>query len=114
MTVNIYDNANEMAAALRQTPQYAALKGAFAQMKADPIAYGLFQQMEKLQAEFQQKQNAGEEITDDDVQRMRDFSGKLMKIDLMNDLMTREREMNSVMDELNQIVTKPIMELYQD
>ncbi|KRM10973.1 hypothetical protein FC15_GL001185 [Lapidilactobacillus concavus DSM 17758] len=114
MTINIYDNANEMATALRQTPEYTALKTAFAKMKADPVAYGLFQQMEKLQAEFQQKQASGQEISDDDIQKMRDFSGKLMQIDLMKDLMSCEQEMNRVMDELNQIVTKPITELYQD
>ncbi|MCH4058292.1 MULTISPECIES: YlbF family regulator [Lapidilactobacillus] len=114
MTVNVYDNANEMAAALRQTDQYNALKGAFTKMKADPIAYGLFQQMQKLQGELEQKQMAGTQIGDDDIQSMRDLSDKLMKIDVMTELMNSERAMNQLMDEMNQIVSKPITDLYHD
>ncbi|WP_125606505.1 YlbF family regulator [Lapidilactobacillus bayanensis] len=113
MTVNIYDNANEMAEVLRQLPQFAALQAAFGKMKADPIAYAMYQQMQQLQGELQQKQMAGQEVTDDDVQKLRDLGDKLMKIDMMKELMDREREMNSVMDEINNIVTKPITDLYR-
>ncbi|WP_261806899.1 YlbF family regulator [Lapidilactobacillus luobeiensis] len=111
---NIYDNANEMATVLRQTPQYAALQAAFGKMKADPIAYGLFQQMQKLQSELQQQQMANQEIGDEDIKKMQDFSAKLMKIDVVTELMNQEREMNGLMDELNQIVSKPITDLYRD
>ena len=109
MTVNIYDNANEMADALRQLPQFTALQAAFGKMKADPIAYGMYQQMQQIQGELQQKQMSGQE----DVQQLRDLGDKLMKVDMMKDLMDREREMNSVMDEINGIVTKPITDLYR-
>lgn len=114
MAVNVYDNANEMADSLRQTDEYSALKGAFTKMKADPIAYGLFQQMQKLQGELEQKQMAGAQIGDDDIQKMRDLSDKLTKIEVMSDLMNAERAMNQLMDEMNQIVSKPITDLYRD
>ncbi len=113
MTVNIYDNANEMADALRQLPQFTALQAAFGKMKADPIAYGMYQQMQQIQGELQQKQMSGQEVTDEDVQQLRDLGDKLMKVDMMKDLMDREREMNSVMDEINGIVTTPITDLYR-
>lgn len=114
MVVNIYDNANEMASTLRQTSQYTALRGAFAKMKADPIAYGLFKDMQKVQAELEQKQNAGQKIEAEDQKKIRDLSEKLMKMDVVTDLMNKEREMNTVMEEVNKIVFKPISELYRD
>ena len=57
---------------------------------------------------------AGTQIGDDDIQSMRDLSDKLMKIDVMTELMNSERAMNQLMDEMNQIVSKPITDLYHD
>ncbi|MFC6315269.1 YlbF family regulator [Lapidilactobacillus achengensis] len=113
MNPNIYDNANEMATVLRETQQFTALQAGFGKLKADPIAYGLFQQMQQMQMELSQKQMSGQEPDEDDIKKMQDLSGQLMKIDVVMALMENERAMNDLMDEINQIVSKPITDLYR-
>ncbi|WP_461219026.1 YlbF family regulator [Lapidilactobacillus salsurivasis] len=113
MNPNIYDNANEMATVLRKTQQFTALQAGFGKLKADPIAYGLFQQMQQMQMELSQKQMSGQEPGEEDIKKMQDLSAQLMKIDVVMALMENERAMNDLMDEINQIVSKPITDLYR-
>ncbi|WP_219912642.1 YlbF family regulator [Bombilactobacillus bombi] len=111
--INVYDTANRLESELRQTPEVMGLQSAFSQMKADAMAYSLFQKMEKLQADFQQKQVSGQEISDEEIKNLQTISGQLTKFDSVQRLMEQERKVNAMMEELNKIISKPLAEIYQ-
>ncbi|MBA1434587.1 hypothetical protein EQ827_04900 [Lactobacillus bombi] len=111
--MNVYDTANRLESELRQTPEVMGLQSAFSQMKADAMAYSLFQKMEKLQADFQQKQVSGQEISDEEIKNLQTISGQLTKFDSVQRLMEQERKVNAMMEELNKIISKPLAEIYQ-
>ena len=83
-------------------------------VKANDLAYKLFDKVQNKQFELQQKQMQGQEITDDDIKAMRELTDQLSNYSEIQNLMEKEQKMNSMMDELNKIISKPIAEIYQD
>lgn len=112
--MNIYDSANQLEQDLRKTTEVSELKLAFEDVKANDLAYKLFDKVQNKQFELQQKQMQGQEITDDDVNSMRELTDQLSNYSEIQNLMEKEQKMNSMMDELNKIISKPIAEIYQD
>ncbi|GAB5053192.1 YlbF/YmcA family competence regulator [Pediococcus ethanolidurans] len=114
MAVNIYDTANEMEEELRQTTEYTNLVAAYAEMKKDPKAYDLFKDFQEVQVSLQQKQMNGEDLTDDEMKHAREIASEVGNVDVIKTLMDKERSLNQLLNDINQIITKPIQELYQD
>ncbi|WP_125591009.1 YlbF family regulator [Companilactobacillus jidongensis] len=112
--MNIYDSANSLEQDLRKTTEVADLKLAFEAVKANDLAFKLFDKVQNKQFELQQKQMQGQEITDDDIEAMRQLTDQLQNYDEIKNLMDKEQKMNSMMEELNKIISKPIAEIYQD
>lgn len=112
--INVYDTANQLEQELRQSVEVLGLQAAFNQMKADPMAYGLFQQLQKLQADLQQKQMNNQEIKDEDIKKLQNVSDQLAKYDSVKKLMEQGRTVNAMMEELNKIISKPIADIYQN
>ncbi|PWG01054.1 YlbF family regulator [Levilactobacillus bambusae] len=112
--VNVYDTANQLEQELRETPEYQALAGAYGKMKADAVAYDVFKNFQDVQMQLQTKQMQGVEITEDEMQQARDLADKVSQFDVVKDLMAKEKAVNDVLAQLNQIITKPIQDLYHD
>lgn len=112
--INIYDTANQMASDLEKTEQVIALKDVFTRLKADTAAYEVFDKVQNLQMELQQKQMTGQEITQEDIDSMKGFTDQFEKFPVINELMETEKKVNDLINELNQVITKPIATIYQD
>ncbi|MGY5339022.1 YlbF family regulator [Levilactobacillus spicheri] len=113
MAENLRDLGNQVAAALQATPDFQALQKAFDEMKADAETYKLFQQFQQLQGTLQQKQMAGQKLTDDELKNAHDLADKVSKIESVKHLMETERGVNQILSDLNQTITQPIQNLYQ-
>ncbi|GKQ42486.1 UPF0342 protein [Companilactobacillus sp. RD055328] len=111
--INIYDTANQMASDLEKTEEVIALKDVFGRLKADTEAYGVFDKVQNLQMELQQKQMSGAEITQEDIEKMQEFTTQFEQFPVINELMEAEKKVNDLINELNQIITKPIATIYQ-
>ncbi|WP_412988300.1 YlbF family regulator [Pediococcus siamensis] len=114
MAVNIYDTANAMEEDLRHTTEYTNLVAAYAEMKKDEKAYQLFKDFQEVQVNLQQKQMNGEELSDDEMAHARDIAGQVGNVEVIKSLMDKERNLNQLLNDINQIITKPIQELYHD
>ena len=112
-TVNIYDDANQMATHLQELPQFLGLQNAFAALKKDDIAFTMFKKFQTQQMTLQQKQMQGQELTDDEIKEIQELAQKIGDIDAIKNLMEQERQLSQTMDELNQIISKPIADIYQ-
>ncbi|GEP19161.1 YlbF family regulator [Pediococcus argentinicus] len=114
MAVNIYDTANQMESDLRQTTEYLDLAKAFEDMKKDPKAYDLFKEFQEIQANLQQKQMNGEDLSDSEMDHAREVANKVGDIEVVKTLMDKERSLNQLLNDVNQIITKPVQELYRN
>ena len=69
---------------------------------------------QEIQMQLSQKQMNGEELSDEEVQKAHDLADKVGNVDEIKALMGKERNLNQLMNDLNQIITKPVQELYND
>lgn len=113
MTVNIYDDANQMATHLQELPQFLGLQNAFAALKKDDIAFTMFKKFQTQQMTLQQKQMQGQQPTEDEIQAAQDLAGKVGEIEVVKTLMEKEQAVDQMLSQINQVITKPIQELYQ-
>ena len=110
MVVNIYDTANELERQMRQTQEFIGLKEAFDDLKADKEATDLFV---KFQAAAQQKQMQGQEISEDEIKEIQALAKDVTSKDVIQALMAKEQQVDQMIQQLNQIITGPLQELYK-
>lgn len=114
MVVNIYDTANQMERDLRATQEFTALKEAYAELKKDADTFKLFKQFQTLQMQLQQKQYAGQQPTDDEIKEIQATADKVREVKAIQNLMEKERGIDELLSGINNVITKPIQELYQE
>ncbi|KRN94626.1 YlbF family regulator [Pediococcus stilesii] len=114
MAVNIYDTANQMEQEIRETNEYKSLQRAFADVQQDENASALYKEFQEVQSKLQQKQMNGEELSEDEIKKVHAIADKIESVDLIKDLMDKERSLNQLFTDINQIIVKPIQELYKN
>ncbi|CAK8053786.1 YlbF family regulator [Eupransor demetentiae] len=112
MTVNIYDNANQMAEVLKQTEQYEAWQKAFDAVQGDAEAKDLFKQFQEIQMTVQKMMQSQQKPAPDQEKEWDAVAQKVQSNDLIKNLMASEQILNNLLGELNDLVTKPISEAY--
>lgn len=110
---NIYDTANQLERELRETEQYQALAQAYDEIKADEDANGVLIEFQSLQQALYQKQQTGEEISEEEALQAQNVSGKMTENKLTMELMEKERALNQVLNDINSIIMKPVQDIYQ-
>ncbi|PTH65037.1 YlbF/YmcA family competence regulator [Staphylococcus agnetis] len=114
MAVNLYDYANKLEQALRESDEYKAIKDAYAKVNADENSKKLFDELRETQLSFQQKQMQGEEISEEDLQKAQEQAQQIEQDQNISELMNAEQKMSQVFQEINQIIVKPLDEIYAD
>ncbi|MBS9335913.1 YlbF family regulator [Fructobacillus papyrifericola] len=112
MSVNIYDNANEMAKVLTQTEQYTAWKTAFDAVQGDETAKDLFKKFQTIQMTVQQMMQAQKTPTPDQEKEWDAVAKDVQANEKIKALMASEQLLNTLLGEINDIVTKPVSESY--
>ncbi|KAB49479.1 YlbF family regulator, partial [Staphylococcus aureus] len=74
----------------------------------------LFDEFRETQINFQQKQMQGEEIAEEDLQKAQEQAQAIEKDENISALMNAEQKMSQVFQEINQIIVKPLDEIYAD
>lgn len=112
MAVNLHDAAYELEKAIRSSNEYASLKQIYDEVNADPSAKQMFENFRNLQLELQQKQMMGQEITQEEVEQAQKTVALVQQHEKIAKLMESEQRMSMIIGELNQIIMKPLEELY--
>lgn len=110
---NIYDTVNQVERELRETEQYVTLKEGIEAVKADEEANAILSDFQGVQQLFFQKQQMGEEISEEEAAQAQEVSQKMQENELTSELMEKEQQLNQVLTDVNEIIMKPIQELYQ-
>lgn len=114
MAVNLYDHANQLEQALRESDEYQAIQNAYAKVKENQESKDLFDEFRETQLNFQQKQMQGEEIGEEELQKAQEQAQKIENDSNISELMAAEQNMSQVFQEINQIIVKPLDEIYVD
>ena len=109
---NIYDTANQLERDLRELQEFKTVKESFEAIYADETAKALFDEFRTVNIELQQKQFSGQEITEEDIQKAQELGQKVSENEHTKALMEAEQRLNTIMQDINRIITNPLQELY--
>ena len=109
---NIYDTANQLERDLRDLAEFKIVKESFEAIEADETAKALFDEFRQVNIELQQKQYSGQEITEEDIQKAQELGQKVSENEYIKALMEAEQRLNTIMQDINRIITNPLQELY--
>ncbi|MCM3216170.1 YlbF family regulator [Niallia taxi] len=112
MAVNLHDAGYELEKAIRQSDEYTNLKKMYDLVNGDPSAKAMFENFRNIQMQLQQKQMSGIEITQEEVEQAQKTVALVQQHESISKLMEAEQRMSMVIAELNQIIMKPLEELY--
>lgn len=112
MAINLYDAAYELEKAVRQSEEYTRLKTMYQEVNADEASRKMFESFREIQMKLQQKQMMGEEITPQEVEQAQKTVALVQQNPKIAQLMDAEQRMSMVIADMNQIIMKPLEELY--
>jgi cell fate (sporulation/competence/biofilm development) regulator YlbF (YheA/YmcA/DUF963 family) len=112
MSVNLHDAAYALEKAIRQSDEYKQLQQMYHQVNADLAAKNMFDQFRQIQMNLQQKQMMGQEISEQEVQQAQSTVAVVQQNEKIAQLMQAEQRMSMIIGELNQLIMKPLEELY--
>jgi cell fate (sporulation/competence/biofilm development) regulator YlbF (YheA/YmcA/DUF963 family) len=112
MSVNVYDAANALEKAIRQSDEYKHLQQIYQEVNADSAAKKMFDNFRQIQMNLQQKQMMGQEISEQEVQQAQATVALVQQNEKIAKLMQAEQRMSMIIGELNQLIMKPLEELY--
>ena len=113
MSVNIYDTANQMERELRQTKEYTDLKEAYEKIEADEEANATLKDFQELQQTLYAKQQMGQEISEDEIANLQEVSKRMETNEMTAGLMDKERQLQQVITDINNIIMKSVQDIYQ-
>lgn len=111
--VNVYDQANALETALRESDEFQNMKALYGKVNEDAESKKLFDEFRELQMTLQQKQMQGEELLEEDIQKAQNSAQEIENDENIRDLMLAEQKMSDLIQDLNRVIMKPIEELYQ-
>ncbi|MCD8914790.1 YlbF/YmcA family competence regulator [Staphylococcus simulans] len=114
MAVDLQEQAHKLEEALRESKEYQAIKDAYDKVKANEESKKLFDEFRETQLKFQQMQMQGEQIEEDDLKKAQEQAQAIEKDENIAELMSAEQQMSQVFQEINQIIVKPLDEVYAE
>jgi cell fate (sporulation/competence/biofilm development) regulator YlbF (YheA/YmcA/DUF963 family) len=112
MAVNVYDAAYALEKAIRQSDEYTQLQQMYNVVNEDPAAKNMFDNFRQIQMNLQQKQMMGQDISEEEVQQAQSTVALVQQNEKIAGLMQAEQRMSQAIGELNQIIMKPLEDLY--
>lgn len=109
---NIYDSAYDLEKAIRESDEFTQLKEAYDKVMSDASAKQMFENFRDTQMNLQEKQMQGQEISEEEVEKARQVVEIVQQNPDISKLMEEEQRLNLVINEVSQIITKPLEELY--
>lgn len=111
--VNIYDTANQLEQEIRQLPQFEELKAAYDAVQNNDESKEIYVAFQQMQQKLQLKQMQGESLSDDDTKEIQALSDQIKENELIGQLMEKEQAFSAMLNELNEIIMKPLQDLYR-
>ena len=111
--VNVYDQANALENALRESEEFQQMKELYSKVNEDAESKKLFDDFRDIQMTLQQKQMQGEELLEEEIQKAQNSAQEIENDENIKGLMEAEQKMSQLIQDLNRVIMKPIEELYE-
>lgn len=111
---NAHDVAYDLEKAIKESEQFVNLKEAYEALNNDEPAKKMFDNFRNMNMELQQKQAQGQEVTEEEVQKLQQQAQVIQQNETIGKLMETEQAMNTFVNDLNKIIMTPLEELYKD
>ncbi|GHP12941.1 UPF0342 protein [Lentilactobacillus fungorum] len=112
------DKMTELATQLQQeltaTKEFQDLKNTYEKLRADSDTFQLFKKFQQTQMQLQRKQMQGTQPTEAEINDAQQMATQMGQNQIISELMSNEKALNQVLGDVNDLVTKPIMELYRN
>jgi cell fate (sporulation/competence/biofilm development) regulator YlbF (YheA/YmcA/DUF963 family) len=112
MAVNLHDAAYALEQTIRESEEYTRLQTTYKEVYSDASTKEMFEKFRDIQMKLQDKQLMGEEITQDELEQAQATVSLVQQNEKIGNLMEAEQRMSVVIADLNQIIMKPLEELY--
>ncbi|PKR78262.1 hypothetical protein CEY16_00445 [Halalkalibacillus sediminis] len=109
---NIYDLAYDLEKGLRESEEFQDLKQSYENVMNDPTTKQMFDNFRDTQMNLQQKQMQGEEISEEEVEEAKKVVELVQQQEDISKLMEAEQRLNTMINDVSKIITKPLEELY--
>ncbi|GEN85688.1 YlbF family regulator [Oceanobacillus sp. FSL W8-0428] len=109
---NLQEQANQLEQALRESAEFKDLKQAYDAVMSDPAAKQMFENFRETQLNLQEKHMQGLDISEEEIEKARQIVETVQQHEAISKLMEEEQKLNNVINEISQIITKPLEELY--
>lgn len=112
MSENILEAAMYFEKAFRESNEYKSLQRLCKELNKDPQAKQIFNRMNHLNSQLQQKQMMGQEIGQQEVTALQNMEAVAQQNEKIKHLIEADYRVNMLMMELNKVISKPLEELY--
>ena len=112
--INIYEDINKLQATFRKTDEFLNLQKAVEAVREDEEAKVLFTNFRDVQLKMQDKQNAGEEITEEEYVFLQKTAQLAQQNSKILEMLETEMALSAVIQEINRVITQPIQSLYDE
>lgn len=113
MSVNIYDDLNQLETTFRKSAEFTAVEEAVEVVKADADALQLFKDFRKVQLELQEKQMQGEEITEEELADAQATALDAQANEKIMTMLEAEMKLSGLIEEVNRVLMKPVQTIYE-
>lgn len=111
---NIYENVGKVVADLRNQEEFKALEQAVEAVRADEESKSLFVNFREVQKKLQQKQVAGEEITEEEMVYLQKTAQLAQSNEKILAMLEAEMALSGILEEINRQLFEPIQSMYED
>ena len=111
--VNIYDDINKLVLNFRKMDEFKKLEKAVETVRANEEATKYFTNFRDIQIKLQQKQIAGEEITEEELAYVQKAAQLAQSQPVILEMLEAEMALSTVIEEVNRLMFQPIQSLYE-
>lgn len=112
MSRNLFEVANHLETAIRESNEYKDLRRLYTELSMDPYALDIFNKMNHLHNQLQQKHMMGQDINQQEVETIKKLETVAQQNEKIKKLMEADYRVNMLLVELNKVISKPLEELY--
>lgn len=109
---SVLESAANLENEIRNSEEFSHLKSSYEAVMNDKKAKKMFEDFRDTQMELQEKQMQGLEITEEEVEKARKVVEVVQQHEDISKLMEAEQTVNTLINDVSRIVTKPLEELY--
>src|SRR6056297_2118980 len=108
--MNLEKKAVELAEAIKDSEEYKELRSAEAQLKLDPKAMDLLEEIETIQQEVMMKQQSGQQIDQETTQKLQNLEQQMQLNLTIKKVMEKRKAFEEVMKNVNQTISQKLSE----